>query len=413
MERPLTFTEARVRGIPTPEAKRVYYSDAKTKGLKLAVYPTGAKTFILYRKVQGKPERIFIGKWPEMAVEAAIDKADEMNGAIAKGENPAELRRQVRLEGTFKSLWDRYLEHHAKPNKRPRSVAEDEGIHKRYLAPWDTRRLSTITRRDVQRLHAEMRDENGIYAANRTLALLSTMFNKAVEWGWHGLNPCKGVRKFSEESRERFLTQDEMPRFLKALAEEPSRDFRDFILLALLTGGRRGNVMAMRFDEVDFAGATWTIPTGKAKGKKQIVIPLVQPAMKVLESRRERIASEWIFPSSDAECGHVTEFRKPWGELLARAKITNLRLHDVRRTLGSWMSKAGAALPIIKAALGHADIATTAIYTRGENPDVRRALEVTAKRMLGDGDKKESESDRQEGTTPTAHDSTGDALAVR
>jgi integrase len=384
MGRPFTFTEARIRGIPTPEAGRVYYSDAKTKGLKLAAYPSGARTFILYRKVQGRPERIFIGRWPEMSVEAAIDKADEMNGAIAKGENPAELRRQVRLEGTFKSLWERYLELHAKPNKRPRSVAEDEANHKRYLAGWDSRRLSTIARRDVQKLHADIRDQHGIYSANRTLALLSTMFNKATEWGWRGLNPCKGVKKFSEESRERFLTQDEMPRFLKALAEEPSRDFRDFIMLALVTGGRRGNVMAMRFDEVDFAGAAWTVPTGKAKGKKQIVIPLAGPAMKILESRRERIASEYVFPSG-AECGHVVEWRKPWGDLLKRAEITNLRLHDVRRTLGSWMSKAGAALPIIKAALGHADITTTAVYTRGEDADVRRALEVTARRMLGTG----------------------------
>jgi integrase len=385
MEQPFTFTEARIRGIPTPEAGRAYYSDAKTKGLKVAVYPTGAKTFILYRKLLGRPERIFIGKWPEMAVEAAIKKADEMNGAIAKGENPAELRRQVRLEGTFKSLWERFVEHHAKPNKRPRSVAEDEANHKRYLAAWDTRRLSTITRRDVQRLHADMREQNGIYAANRTLALLSTMFNKAVDWGWHGLNPCKGIRKFSEESRERFLTQDEMPRFLKALTEEPSQDFREFIMLALLTGGRRGNVTAMRWDEIDFAGAAWTVPTSKAKGKKLMVIPLARPAMKILESRRERIASEYVFPSTEAEGGHVVEFRKAWGELLKRAEITNLRLHDVRRTLGSWMSKAGAALPIIKAALGHAHITTTAIYTRGEDADVRRALEVTAKRMLGTG----------------------------
>jgi integrase len=384
MEQPFAFTEARIRGIPTPQAGRVYYSDARTKGLKLTVYQTGARTFILYRKVQGRPERIFIGRWPEMSVEAAIHKADEMNGAIAKGENPAELRRQVRLEGTFKSLWERYLELHAKPNKRPRSVAEDEANHKRYLAGWDTRRLSAITRRDVQRLHADLREQSGIYAANRTLALLSTMFNKATEWGWHGLNPCKGVKKFSEESRERFLTQDEMPRFLKALAEEPSRDFRDFIMLALLTGGRRGNVMAMRWDEIDFAGAAWTVPTGKAKGKKQIMIPLAGPAMKILESRRERIASEWVFPST-AECGHVVEWRKPWGDLLKRAEIVNLRLHDVRRTLGSWMSKAGAALPIIKAALGHADITTTAIYSRSEDADVRRALEVTARRMLGDG----------------------------
>jgi integrase len=82
---------------------------------------------------------------------------------------------------------------------------------------------------------------------------------------------------------------------------------------------------------------------------------------------------------------HVLEFRKPWGKLLERAGIGNLRLHDVRRTLGSWLSKSGAALPVIKAALGHADIATTAIYTRTEDAGVRKALEVAAQRMLEAG----------------------------
>jgi integrase len=381
----LTFTEKRIESLPLPAAgaMQVYYRDAKTRGFAVAVYPTGAKTFILYRKVQGKPERILIGRWPDLSVEEARKIADQMNGAIAKGENPAEERRQKRLEGTFKNLFERYLEDHAKPYKQPRSVAEDEANYRRYLSEWATRRLSTIHRRDIEKLHADLAEKSGVYAANRVLALLSTMFNKATEWGWHGDNPCKGIKKFPEESRERFLTQDEMPRFVKALAEEPSRDFRDFIMLDLLTGARRSNLLAMRWEEIDFAGAAWRIP--RTKANKSQTIPLAGPALKVLEARRESARSAWVFPSGVVPGQHVQEYRKPWGKLLERAGIENLRFHDVRRTLGSWLSKSGVALPIIKAALGHADIATTQIYTRSEDAGVRKALEVAAQRMLEAG----------------------------
>ena len=379
------FTEARIKNLsPAVEGvKKAYYRDSKTRGFMVGVSPAGTKTFILYRKLAGRPERVFIGHWPDLPVEEARKKAEQMNGDIAKGENPAHERRQKRLEGTFGNLWDHYLKRHAKPYKQPRSVEEDEANYRRYLSGWATRRLSTITRRDVGQLHTDLAEKSGVYAANRVLALLSTVFNKATEWGWQGLNPCKGVKKFPEESRERFLTQDEMPRFIKALAEESNSDFRDFIMLDLLTGARRSNLLAMRWEEIDLAGAAWRIP--RTKGNKSQTIPLSGRALRLLQSRRKSIKSEWVFPSSVIQGQHVQEYRKPWGKLLERAEIENLRFHDVRRTVGSWLSKSGAAMPVIKAALGHADIATTQIYTRSEDAGVRKALELTAKKMLEAG----------------------------
>lgn len=385
MDKAFKFTEARVRDLePASDGvKRVYYADTQTRGLRLAVYASSAKSFLLYKKVQGRPERIFIGQWPDVTVEQARKQADQMNGQIAQGINPADARRQTRLEGTFGNLFERYLELHAKPHKQLRSVAEDEANYRRYLSGWATRRLSSITRHDVARLHTELQESHGIYAANRVLALLSTMFNKAGEWGWQGSNPCKGVKKFREESRERFLTEAEMPRLLRALAEEPQQDFRDFILLDLLTGARRSNILAMRWAEIDFDVATWRIP--RTKGNKPQTVPLVGPAIKILQLRHDTVTSEWVFPSPEIPGAHVYEFRKPWERLLERASIEGLRLHDVRRSLGSWMTKAGVALPIVKAALGHADIATTQIYTRGEDATIRQAMEITAERMLGTG----------------------------
>jgi integrase len=381
-EQPKTFafTEARVRSIKAPP-DREYYADAKTR-LRLAVYRSGAKAFLIYRRVQGRPERIFIGRWPDLPVEVARKIADQMNGQIAHGKNPAEERRQKRLEGTFANLFERYLELHAKPHKQPRSVAEDEANYRRYLAGWSTRRLSTIRRCEVERLHAEIGEKHGRYSANRVLALLSVMFNNAANWGWSGPNPTEGVKRFAEEERERFVTRGEMPKFLQALAKEP-RDFQDYTLLGLLTGARTSNLVAMAWTEVDFAEAAWRIP--RTKGNKKQSIPLVPPALEILVRRRESATGEWVFPGK-VPGAHVKGFRGPWKRLLEKSGLADLRPHDVRRTLGSWMTKGGTALPIVKDALGHANIQTTQIYSRIEDSDVRRALEITATKMLEAGD---------------------------
>jgi len=179
------------------------------------------------------------------------------------------------------------------------------------------------------------------------------------------------------------LTGDEMPKFVTALRQETNRDFRDFLMLDLLTGARRGNLMEMEWTEIDFRGAVWRIPVSKFKGKRDQSIPLVPVALNVLRARRAVVKDpRWVFPGA-VPGKPIQSFRKPWERLLKRAEITNLRLHDVRRSLGSWMSGAGAALPIIKMALGHQ--ATTMIYTRTEDAAVREALEVTAEKMLSNG----------------------------
>jgi integrase len=219
------------------------------------------------------------------------------------------------------------------------------------------------------------------------------MFNWAIrENNWLGENPCSGIKKFEEEERERFLNEDEMGRFIKAVSEEHDLDFAELLWLALFTGARRNNVMSMAFNEVDFTGATWTIPAAKAKGNKAIIIPLASPALAIVISRRKRIARGWVFPSKDAACGHVTEFRKRWNDLLKRAEISDLRFHDVRRTVGSWMSKAGAVLPVIKRALAHQNISTTEIYARAEDAEVRKAFEDATQKMLSAGDSNDEQT---------------------
>ncbi|MFT4563805.1 MAG: integrase [Gammaproteobacteria bacterium] len=205
------------------------------------------------------------------------------------------------------------------------------------------------------------------------------MFNRANYWGYYEReNPAKHIDYFTEHSRKRFLHPDEMPRFLLALSESPA-EFRDFVLVGLLTGARKSNVLAMRWTDVNFERATWEIPT--TKNGDPHVVPLVPEAIEVLRHRRRPPDSNWVFPSASAS-GHYEEPKRAWETLLNRARIEDLRIHDLRRTVGSWQAALGASLPIIGSTLGHRSIHTTSIYARLSLDPVRASLESATSAML-------------------------------
>jgi hypothetical protein len=233
----VAFSKTRLEGIPTPESGQAQYHDTGCLGLCLRVSCGGSKTFIRYGKIGGRPTRVFLGRFPEVTVEMARKACQAAAGDIARGLNPHAERLAKRREHTLQGLFDHWMIY-AREHKKPKSVEGDDWLFKRYLQPWAGRRLSSIKKADVQTHHAKIGREHGRYAANRMLALLRAMFNKADEVGYTGDNPAKGIKKFSEEKRDRFLQGDELPRFFQSLHQEPEQ-FRDFFSLALLTGARR------------------------------------------------------------------------------------------------------------------------------------------------------------------------------
>ena len=207
------------------------------------------------------------------------------------------------------------------------------------------------------------------------------MFNKAIEWGYKGDNPANNVKKFKEKSRDRFLQVDELPRFFKALEEEENITTRDYFYISLYTGARKANVLAMRWDEVNFTSQEWRIP--KTKNGDSLTLPLVQEAIKILKERKKELGKldlpalqkEWIFPSLTSKSGHLEEPKKVWQRILQKAGIKDLRIHDIRRTLGSYQAITGASLPIIGKSLGHKSGQATQIYSRMNLDPVRNSLE--------------------------------------
>lgn len=374
------FSKRALEALPLPATGRQYYYDAKTPALAFCVTSTGSKSFYLYKWSAGRPHRVRLGAFPEISVEQARKLASKLSAEIAGGADPQAARRMRREEPTLADLWA-FWSTQTQGKKRPRSREEDERQYNAYLTPWASRKLSAIKKSDIAALHARLGAERGQYQANRTLALIKAMFNKAEGLGWKGDNPARGVERFPERSRDRFLLPEELPRFFAALAEEKNPVLQGFFLLALLTGARRSNLQAMRWDEISWELAQWRIP--ETKGGTPVVVPLVPAAIEVLRKLHETAKSEWVFPGRRG--GHLSTPGFAWKRLLRRAGLEGLRIHDLRRSLGSWRALTGASLVTIGKSLGHTRPETTAIYARLTLDPVRAAVEKATSAMLQAG----------------------------
>lgn len=326
----------------------------------------------------GQPERVTLGRFPEMTIEQARRQAGKINAAIAEGANPAAVKRAHKAEETFGDLFGEYIRRHAKPNKR--TYAEDEQRYDQYLkGPLGKKKVSAVDRAAISTVHSGITLAGHPVVANRVLALISSVFGWAINAGLHSTNPATGIKRNREKSRDRFLQHDEIPRFFAALAEEPNETMRDFFLIALLTAARRSNVLSMRWSDVNFDRAEWRLDETK-NGTPQTVM-LSPEAMYILKARKPKTEETFVFPGR-GKSGHLAEPKTGWQRVLDHAGLTNVRIHDLRRTLGSWQAKNGTSLAIIGKSLNHKSVVTTAIYARLDNDPVRDSVNRATQAMM-------------------------------
>ncbi|MCB9979389.1 MAG: tyrosine-type recombinase/integrase [Rhodospirillales bacterium] len=375
------FTKQFLQSLKAPASGRLYVADTREKGLSVYVTSSGIITFFVRKRINRRDERVVIGRFPEMTIEQARTQALAIKAQIAQGKDPIEDKRRMRSEITFFDMFHGFMERYSKKHKR--SWRYDEREVNKFLSHWFKRKASTITKQEIQLLHERIRDKNGLYQANRILERISAIFNRAIEWGWQGENPAHGIRKFREKSRDRFLQPDELPRFFAALEAEENQTARDFLMLSLLTGARKSNVLAMRWDEIHFERAEWRIP--ETKNGDPLTIPLSLQAIEILDRRRQGTNSEWVFAVSGSTSGHLADPKKAWQRVLARAGIKDLRIHDLRRSLGSWQASTGASSFVIGKSLGHKSQQATQIYARLNLDPVRESVERATQAMMAAG----------------------------
>jgi len=369
----VNFSVKNLEELPQAEPGKRYRVHHQTiSGFFLEVTDKGTKTFKFRRRMGRQIQTITMGRFPGYKIGKAKLRAIKYAGEMVDGVNPQDRKVSNREEITLDQLFKEYMERHAKPHKK--SWKQDKNQFKLHLKPLKNKQLSAITPRNIQSRHLAVKEKAGPYAANRMLALVHCLFNKADEWGYYeGLNPARKVKRFREQSRDRFLHADEVPRFFKALADDDNEKIKDFLLICLLTGARRSNVQTMAWDQINLERETWTIPD--TKSGEPLTVPLVREACTILADRLDAAeGSPWVFPGT-GETGHLVEIKTAWRRILKRAKIKNLHIHDLRRTLGSWQAAEGASLAIIGKTLGHKNVSTTLIYSRLNIDPVRDSMD--------------------------------------
>jgi len=358
--------------------KRSYFYDIKVRGLELMLTSQGSKSFKVYRKHNGKPLRVTLGKYPEMTIENARNAASQVIAEMIDGKNPNQEKKNIRAESSFGEVFALFMGRYSKPNKK--TWREDEAGVNNFLSHWLHKKLSSITKQEVQLVHEKIKKENGLYRANKILAKIHAIYNKAIEWGWTGTNPAQGIKKFKEKSRDRFLHPDELPRFFESLNNELNTTIKDYIYVSLFTGARKSNVLCMRWEDITFERCEWLIP--ETKNGESLRIHLTKKVLEILRKRlAESSGSEWVFESI-GKTGHLVEPKSGWKRILQRADIKDLRLHDLRRTLGSWQAATGANSYIIGRSLGHKNPQSTAIYARLSIDPVKDSVEKATQAML-------------------------------
>ncbi len=375
------LTQRAIDSVKTPKTGQLFIRDGQIRGFALRITSTGSRAFVWDGRIRGRMVRITIGRYPALSLEEARAKAFGIRHEIALGNDPKQALSEQRRQPTIGDLARLYIENYAQPRKK--SWREDERLLRSYFSAIQALRASECSREGVSKWHQRLGSEHGHYQANRCLALLSSIYGWAIRLGyWDGQSPTRAIQRFREQPRSRFLSTSELARIDQALDAEPNGYWRAYFRLSLLLGTRRSELLRSRWQDINLTDAVWTLPETKAGRMHRL--PLPDAAVRLFSALPSRFTSEWVFPSDKRPSVPLSNPNQAWSRIRKRAGLPDVRIHDLRRTNGSWLAAQGCSLPLIGRVLNHTQPSTTAIYARLDLAPIREALERNAKLMFGD-----------------------------
>lgn len=377
------FTKRGIEALPAHDAasasREKEYADAECTGLHLRVSKNGRRFFQHRYRYFGKKRCINLGEFPAVSVQEARQRVAENKALLARDKDPAGEREKAKAELTFAEFAVQHYLPHAKEHKK--TWDDDVWKVEKLLNPaLGKQRLSCITSRDVALLHSKEKSRTSATTANHLLTTLKRMLNLAVKWGYLEKNPASLQDKFKEPPhRERYLSKDELPRFLRALEDDDDSLSVAAIRLLLFTGCRRGEIMSLKWDQVRMDEERIFLPD--TKNGRSRTVHLNARAIEVLldlQEKKEEEArtalSDYVFPSRQGtRKGHLFDLRKPFERACREAGIENFRVHDLRHTFASMAVMSGASLYDVQKLLGHQDIAMTQRYAHLSDNSLKEA----------------------------------------
>lgn len=373
---------------PDP-VRQIDYWDRSLPGFGVRVAPGGRKTFTILYRQDGKVKRFTLGTHPPLSLADARDEATLKLAEIrAKGADPQAERVQARqapeIDSTFGALARHFLERNA-TLLRPNTIdAWTRIVRVEILPVFGERESETITRGEIRAFVQGIVERGTPYWANRVFEVVRRVFNWAVEEDLLAASPCVGLRKPGvEQARDRVLTSEEIAQVWRVLDEEGP--IGRAVKLLFYTGARRGEVLSMRWRELDLVERLWRIPAARTKNHDTHVVPLSAGAMGVIEtlgSTDDKL--EWLFPSPTG-AGPIWAPQKAAERIRQRSGVA-FRLHDIRRTVATGLAALGTPPAIVSAVLGHTPPgpAATQVYNRyAPVREMRVALEAWAAHLAG------------------------------
>lgn len=396
----IKLTIRKIESLKPSPGRQVEYWDAGRVGFGLRVSPNGGKTWVLRYRHNRLQRRFKLGIYPAMTLADARLLADSSRSTVDKGGDPFADRARDKTAKTFKDLAAEYIERHAKPKKK--TWREDQrNLDEDLLPKWRHLRPSEIKRADVRERIEAVVDRGSPVHANRVLALIRKIFNFAIERDWLEYNPCHMVKRPGKERpRDRVLTPDEIRRFWAATEVEPP-PIRAAFRLRLLTAQRGGEILNMRWRDVDLETRWWVIPGEFAKNGLSHRVPQNAQAVSILEELRDwlerrieeinvlrakkhlepKVFSDWVFPSRWYADEPLEWTRKATGRLKDLSDL-DFRPHDLRRTAASLMTSTGISRVVVQKILNHVETGVTAVYDRYSYDNEKRvALEAWGRQV--------------------------------
>jgi integrase len=362
-----------------------------------------AAVYVFKYRQRGRQRFITIGRHGSpWTTEMARDAAKRHLWGLAEGRGPADHR--DRSVPSFAEFAERYMASYAAGRKKPRSLAEDRRNLDRHILPLiGDLRLDEIGRRDIASFHTAQHSRP--VNANRCLALISHIFTIAEKWDFSfpGTNPCKGIERYREKPRERFLTSNELSRLGTAL-EAASRGYHGYdwdrvavghptgrkapedwraiacYRLLLFTGARLSEILSLRWNWIDWDRGIARLPDSKTGAK---ILPLTEPALALLKNienllQEQKPVCAYVLPGNRPNT-HFKGVQAPWQRIRTLAGLADIRIHDLRHSFATTAVSAGDSLYIVGAILGHKQTKTTQRYAHLATEPVREVANRTAR----------------------------------
>jgi len=383
------LTKKFIDSLNPPSAGYEIKWDGELKGFGVRITSKGIITFIIdYRNKNGRRRRMSIGRYGVLTPAQARGKAIEILASVNAGKDPLESKKKMRAESTFKDLANEYIKRHA---SQKRSRKEDERIINKELIPkWGHLPIKEIRRRDVIRLIDAINDRGAPIMANRTLALIKTIFNFGISRDIIEFNPAHLVKPPAKEKpRDRVLSESEIKKFWDRIDKIPtlSIHIKAVLKLILITAQRPGEITNMEWKELDLETGWWTIPAEKTKNKLSHRVPLSPLAKKIIQSI-PRESERFVFPGRKGS--QFLKDKPIQANSIAHAVRDNrkdldvdFRPHDLRRTAASQMTSMGISRLVVSKILNHVETGVTAVYDRNSyDREKRDALNAWSERLL-------------------------------